>query len=61
MHGRGLKLDAGRRTERNGSVARHARAWIETFLGISKKTRPTVARHARAWIETHDDYWKEAC
>ena len=53
--GRGLKLlTLGHEPDRL-SVARRARAWIETtvLLGLGEGTG--VARRARAWIETYSN------
>ncbi len=34
------------------SVARHTRAWIETYVKRVTCRQSLVARHTRAWIET---------
>ena len=34
------------------TVARHARAWIETEWAYTAEPLAVVARHTRAWIET---------
>src|SRR6185312_886296 len=41
-----------RRPGARDSVARRARAWIETPLDLDFLTSRLVARRARAWIET---------
>ena len=52
MRGRGLKLILRDGNIRSLHVARHARAWIETWEIHDVAVTARVARHARAWIET---------
>ena len=50
--GRGLKPKYMAKVERNGGVAPHAGAWIETGARGGVRLSGRVAPHAGAWIET---------
>ena len=59
-HGRGLKLSRLTVGDWHPDVARHTRAWIETYCSCERAFDPRVARHTRAWIETSRKHTRES-